>query len=273
MHGAVPALDVHTTRGGTRKRRDGARVSPLPGVIEIPREIRPFPLADVAMEAGPVDEVMPAERSETLSRSLNVTIALLAMVILSPVYLLVALLVKLTSPGPVIYSQVRVGLDRRFRQGMGHERRAVDHGGKPFMMYKFRSMRVDAEKNGQPVWAMKKDPRVTLVGKLLRKTRLDELPQLYNVLRGDMNIVGPRPERPTIFADLRAAIPEYRMRQRVKPGITGWAQINQSYDACVDDVRRKVRYDLEYVQRQGLMEDLRIMTMTVPVMLFGRGGW
>ena len=134
-------------------------------------------------------------------------------------------------------------------------------------------MRVDAEKNGQAVWAMKRDPRVTLVGRVLRKTRLDELPQLYNVLRGDMNIVGPRPERPTIFAVLRAAIPEYPMRQRVKPGITGWAQINQSYDACVDDVRRKVKYDLEYVQRQGLVEDLRIMSMTVPVMLFGRGGW
>ena len=141
------------------------------------------------------------------------------------------------------------------------------------MMYKFRSMRVDAEKNGQAVWAMKRDPRVTLVGRVLRRTRLDELPQLYNVLKGDMNIVGPRPERPTIFADLRATIPEYPMRQRVKPGITGWAQINQSYDACVDDVRRKVKYDLEYVQRQGLVEDLRIMSMTVPVMLFGRGGW
>jgi lipopolysaccharide/colanic/teichoic acid biosynthesis glycosyltransferase len=242
-------------------------------VIEIPREIRPFPLADVATDARPVEDVLPAERSETLCRALNVTVALVAMVVLSPVYLLVALAVWLSSPGPIIYSQVRVGLDRRFRRGMGHERRAVDHGGKPFMMYKFRSMRVDAEKNGQAVWAMKRDPRVTLVGRVLRRTRLDELPQLYNVLRGDMNIVGPRPERPTIFADLRATIPEYPMRQRVKPGITGWAQINQSYDACVDDVRKKVKYDLEYVQRQGFVEDLRIMSMTVPVKRFGRGGW
>ena len=273
MHGAVPALDVHTTRTGVRKRREGGRVSPQPGVIEIPREIRPFPLADVAVETGPVEEVFPAERSERLSRVLNVTIALVAMVILSPVYLLVALAVKLSSPGPIIYSQVRVGLDRRYRRGMGHERRAVDHGGKPFMMFKFRSMLVDAEKNGQAVWAMKRDPRATLVGRVLRRSRLDELPQLYNVLKGDMNIVGPRPERPTIFADLRATIPEYPMRQRVKPGITGWAQINQSYDACVDDVRKKVKYDLEYVQRQGFVEDLRIMSMTVPVMLFGRGGW
>jgi lipopolysaccharide/colanic/teichoic acid biosynthesis glycosyltransferase len=134
-------------------------------------------------------------------------------------------------------------------------------------------MVVDAEKEGQAVWAAPADPRATAVGRVLRKTRLDELPQLYNVLRGDMNIVGPRPERPTIFADLRAHIPAYPMRQRVKPGITGWAQINQAYDACVDDVRRKVEYDLEYVRRQGLVEDLRIMTMTLPVMLFRRGGW
>jgi lipopolysaccharide/colanic/teichoic acid biosynthesis glycosyltransferase len=273
MHGAVPALESHSSRTGTLKRRDGARVSPQPGVIEIPREIRPFPLADVVVESGLVEQVLPAERSERLNRALNVTVAMVAMVILSPLYLLVAIAVRLSSPGPIIYSQVRVGLDRRFGRGMGHERRAVDYGGRPFMMYKVRSMRVDAEKNGQAVWAMKRDPRVTLVGRVLRKTRLDELPQFWNVLRGDMNIVGPRPERPTIFADLRAAIPEYSMRQRVKPGITGWAQINQSYDACVDDVRRKVRYDLEYVQRQGLVEDLRIMSMTVPVMLFGRGGW
>jgi lipopolysaccharide/colanic/teichoic acid biosynthesis glycosyltransferase len=273
MHGAVPALDIHSGRTVGQKRRELGRVSLQPGVIEITREIRPFPLADMAVESGPVAEVFPAERSERLSRALNVTVALVAMVLLSPIYLLVALAVKLTSPGPVIYSQVRVGVDRRYGKRSTHERRTTDHGGKPFMMYKFRSMRADAEKNGHAVWAMKRDPRVTLIGRVLRRTRLDELPQLYNVLRGDMNIVGPRPERPTIFADLRATIPEYPMRQRVKPGITGWAQINQSYDACVDDVRKKVKYDLEYVQRQSVVEDLRIMSMTVPVMLFGRGGW
>ena len=102
--------------------------------------------------------------------------------------------------------------------------------------------------------------------------RLDELPQLFNVIRGDMNIVGPRPERPTIFADLRRSIPEYPMRQRVKPGITGWAQINQAYDACMEDVRSKVQLDLEYMRRQSLAHDLRIMTMTVPVMIFRKGG-
>jgi len=140
-------------------------------------------------------------------------------------------------------------------------------------MYKFRSMTVDAEKDGKAVWAQKQDPRVTPIGRIMRKTRIDELPQLWNVLIGDMNIVGPRPERPTIFAELRKDIPEYHMRQRVKPGITGWAQINQSYDACLDDVRSKVGYDLDYLRRQNIFEDLKIMSLTLPVVLLRRGGW
>jgi lipopolysaccharide/colanic/teichoic acid biosynthesis glycosyltransferase len=140
-------------------------------------------------------------------------------------------------------------------------------------MYKFRTMRVDAEPDGRAVWASRRDPRVTLVGRFLRTSRLDELPQLWNVICGEMNIVGPRPERPSIFAELRKDIPEYPLRQRVKPGITGWAQVNRSYDACLDDVRQKVALDLEYVRRQGVFEDLRIMSMTLPVMLFRRGGW
>lgn len=148
-----------------------------------------------------------------------------------------------------------------------------DHGGLPFRMYKFRTMRMDAERDGRAIWASKSDPRVTTVGRFLRRFRLDELPQLYNVIRGEMNIVGPRPERPMIFAELRQHIPEYQMRQRVRPGITGWAQINQAYDASVDDVRRKVSYDLEYLRRQGVLEDLRIMSMTIPVMVFRRFGW
>jgi len=218
-------------------------------------------------------EVLPRERSEVVSRAVNVTVATAALVVVSPVILAVAVLVKLTSPGPIFYSQTRVGMDRRYRQKRSDDRRTHDHGGKPFEMYKFRSMRVDAEADGRAVWAAKKDPRVTPVGGLLRKTRLDELPQLYNVIRGDMNIVGPRPERPSIFAELRENIPQYPMRQRVKPGITGWAQINQAYDACMDDVRSKVAYDLEYLRRQSMLEDLRIMSMTIPVMLFRRGGW
>jgi len=229
-------------------------------------------LADVQIVSAPVD-VIPRERYETLGRVVNVVLAVVALVVLLPIVALIAVAIKLTSRGPVLYSQTRVGLDRRFRRLEADERRAYDHGGKLFEMYKFRTMHTDAEIDGRAVWAQRQDPRVTLIGRILRRTRLDELPQLYNVLRGDMNIVGPRPERPTIFASLRADIPEYHMRQRVKPGITGWAQINQAYDSCVDDVRRKVHYDLEYMRRQGLVEDLRIMSLTLPVMLFRRGGW
>jgi lipopolysaccharide/colanic/teichoic acid biosynthesis glycosyltransferase len=134
-------------------------------------------------------------------------------------------------------------------------------------------MFVDAETKTGAVWATKGDPRITPIGQFLRKCRIDELPQLINVIRGEMNIVGPRPERPSIFARLREDIAEYPLRQRAKPGITGWAQINQSYDSCLDDVRSKVRYDLEYLERQSIAEDLRIMVKTVPVMLFRKGGW
>jgi lipopolysaccharide/colanic/teichoic acid biosynthesis glycosyltransferase len=241
-------------------------------------------LADAALEFVPAfgdttlslvesDEVYPAERSELAARVLNVAVASLAFVLTLPLMLLVALAVRLTSKGPVLYSQIRVGVDRRFRSQRQDDRRSHDHGGRLFRMYKFRTMRIDAEADGKAVWAQKSDPRTTSVGKFLRKTRLDELPQLYNVIRGDMNVVGPRPERPTIFAQLREDIPQYAQRQRVKPGITGWAQINQAYDSCMDDVKNKVRFDLEYVQRQSLAHDLRIMSMTLPVMVFRKGGW
>ena len=156
------------------------------------------------------------------------------------------------------------------------ERRRVDYAGRPYRMFKFRTMRVDAEADGRPVWAQREDPRVTPVGRVLRKLRLDELPQLVNVLHGEMNLVGPRPERPTIVLRLRDEIAGYALRHRVRPGITGWAQVNQHYDTCLEDVRSKLRYDLEYVERvrrHGVSEDLRILWRTVPVMLGRRGGW
>jgi len=132
-------------------------------------------------------------------------------------------------------------------------------------------MYVDTDSSGKQVWAASDDERITPVGRVLRRFRLDELPQVLNVLRGEMNIVGPRPEQPAIFVYLREQIEGYQRRQRVRPGITGWAQVNQGYDTSVDDVRRKVRYDLEYIHGQSTLEDLRIMLRTVPVMLFRRG--
>ncbi|MFL5607731.1 MAG: sugar transferase [Gemmatimonadaceae bacterium] len=267
------AVDIHSSQTGLKRRKPLGHTTTEPRLLELEHPIQSVPLADVAVVYRVVEDVLPRERSEVLCRALNIAVASVALVCLSPLYLLIALAVKLTSRGPVLYYHARVGVDRRFRKTTSHDRRGYDHGGKLFMMYKFRTMYENAESNGQAVWATRQDPRVTPVGRLLRRTRLDELPQFFNVLRGDMNIVGPRPERPTIFADLRTNIPEYPMRQRVKPGITGWAQVNQAYDVCVDDVRRKVQYDLEYVRRQGLYEDVRIMSMTLPVMLFGKGGW
>jgi lipopolysaccharide/colanic/teichoic acid biosynthesis glycosyltransferase len=213
-------------------------------------------------------------RGQFLTRGLNILLALTALVLLLPALLLIALLVWLTSPGPVLYTQVRVGLDRRmpFDASQNH-RRERDVGGRPFTIYKFRTMRVDAEHGSGAVWAQQRDPRVTPIGRLLRQYRLDELPQLLNVLKGEMNIVGPRPERPTIFAELREHIAEYPLRQRAKPGITGLAQINHHYDRSLEDVRTKVHYDLEYIRRQSLTEDVRIMLKTVPVILRRRGGW
>jgi len=225
-----------------------------------------------ALETGPA-----ARRADPwgwANRAVNVCLALLALVSLLPVLLLIAVLIKLTSRGPVLYTQLRVGLDRRqpARTNL-NRRRYADQGGRLFTIYKFRTMRVDAERHSGAVWAAQADPRVTPLGRILRQYRLDELPQLVNVLRGDMNIVGPRPERPTIFAELRSHIAEYPLRQRAKPGITGLAQINHHYDRSIEDVRTKVHYDLEYIRRQSLREDLRIMLKTVPVILLRRGGW
>jgi lipopolysaccharide/colanic/teichoic acid biosynthesis glycosyltransferase len=208
------------------------------------------------------------------TRWVNLFLALLALLVLLPVLLLIALAIKLTSRGPVLYTQERVGLDRRLPGAeAGNYRRARDIGGRPFTIYKFRTMWVDAERATGAVWATQNDPRITPVGRFLRQYRLDEIPQLLNVMRGEMNIVGPRPERPTIFAELRGHIAEYPLRQRAKPGITGLAQIHHHYDRSVEDVRTKVRYDLEYIRRQSVWEDLRIMLRTIPVVLFRRGGW
>jgi lipopolysaccharide/colanic/teichoic acid biosynthesis glycosyltransferase len=220
---------------------------------------------------SPEDEHLPHGQG---TRLLNLVIALVALITLLPLLLFIALLVWLTSRGPVLYTQTRVGLDRRGPlDAMKNHRREQNLGGQPFTIYKFRTMRVDAELGSGAVWAQQQDPRVTAVGGLLRQYRLDELPQLLNVLRGEMNIVGPRPERPTIFAELREHIAEYPLRQRARPGITGLAQINHHYDRSLDDVRTKVHYDLEYIRSQSVAEDLRIMLKTVPVVLLRRGGW
>ena len=221
-------------------------------------------------ETSEPEEVSPRMTSDQARRALNVVVAAIALVLSAPLMLLVGLLVKLTSPGPMLYMQTRVGVDRR-RDGSQHWRRKIDYGGRLFTIYKFRTMYVAPEGQAAQVWASAGDPRITPVGRILRKLRLDELPQLVNVLKGDMNVVGPRPEQPKIFLSLREQIERYPERQQVLPGITGWAQVNLNYDQDLDDVRRKLKYDLEYAARQSALEDIRILARTVPVILFRRG--
>jgi lipopolysaccharide/colanic/teichoic acid biosynthesis glycosyltransferase len=213
-------------------------------------------------------------RDERLIRALNVAVATIGLIVSLPLWLLIAVAIRLTSRGPVFYSQTRVGLDARSMRPHRHDsRRREDIGGRPFTIWKFRTMTVDAEKQGQAVWAKANDQRVTAVGGFLRSCRLDELPQLLNVIKGDMNLVGPRPERPQLFSELREQIPNYHHRQRVRPGITGHAQVHLQYDTSVEDVKRKVEHDLEYIATRSVWQDLVIMLKTVPVMLFRKGGW
>jgi lipopolysaccharide/colanic/teichoic acid biosynthesis glycosyltransferase len=253
----------------TRRFRRGAELGELGRSFERPRSVEAL-----RSERVPTEEVIPRTRSEALSRAVNFTLAFLGLLVASPICVAVAILIRLTSRGPILYAQTRVGLDRRWKAALAlHERRIEDLGGQVFTIYKFRTMRVDAERHSGAVWAQEHDPRVTPLGRYLRIFRLDELPQLWNVLRGDMNIVGPRPERPSIVARLREDIPEYQFRQRVKPGITGLAQVNQTYDACLEDVRSKVTWDLTYMKQQSLLLDLRIMLVTVPAVLLKTRGW
>lgn len=205
---------------------------------------------------------------EGVRRFLNVAVATIGLMLTAPLMALIALAVKLTSPGPVFYRQTRVGL---LSPDGGNAGGNDEPWGQLFTMYKFRTMRAAAPAAKQEVWCGAADPRITTVGHFLRRSRLDELPQLVNVLLGDMNVVGPRPEQPKIFATLREQVPGYALRQRVRPGITGLAQVTLAYDTCVDDVRKKVAADLKYIANQSLVTDLGIMLRTVPVMVMQIG--
>ena len=252
------------TDGLTARRRE----------LGLPRSV-----ALIGASAAPLADVLPIaprRRLEIAARVVNCAIATVLLVLAAPLLAIAAVAIKWTSPGPIFYVQTRVGLDRRRQRNdrdTVYDRRGHNLGGRVFKIYKLRTMRADAEQRSGVVWAQRQDPRATSVGRVLRKCRIDEIPQLLNVLRGEMNIVGPRPERPSLVAKLSRRIPEYRLRQLAKPGITGWAQVNQTYDSCLDDVRNKVSYDLEYIKRQGVVEDLRIMLRTVPIVLFHRNGW
>ncbi len=192
--------------------------------------------------------------NSAVKRLLDLVVSAVFALFLGPLMLVVALMVKIDSPGPVFYAQERVG-----RQG------------RVFTLYKFRSMRQDAEKNGISQWAATDDPRITRIGSFLRKTRIDEIPQVLNVLRGDMSFIGPRPERPFFVESLSKEIRYYNERARVRPGITGWAQINYPYGASVEDAKEKLSYDFYYIKNYSLMLDLLVLMATVQVIFFPKG--
>ena len=185
-----------------------------------------------------------------LKRFLDVIASIVLLIIATPVMAVTALLIKLESKGPILFSQARVG-----------------EGGKEFNIYKFRSMREDAEKKTGPVWAISNDDRITRVGKIIRKTRIDELPQLINIVKGNMSFVGPRPERPFFVDQLKEIIPYYELRSTLKPGITGWAQVRYPYGASPEDALEKLQFDMYYIKNMNILFDLMIIFSTVKVIL------
>lgn len=226
--------------------------------------------------------------TRAMKRAVDIVGASVILVLCIPVIVVTAILVKLTSPGPLIYAQTRVGLNlrsgksndrrqrrnkhsvRNDRRGTGIDRRHQNSFGRLFTIYKFRTMRQDAEKSGAQ-FATAGDPRVTPVGRFLRRTRIDELPQLWNILRGDMSLIGPRPERPEFMEKLSRRIPNYLDRLGLKPGLTGMAQVVNGYDNELEGFRRKVGYDLLYLQNCCLMNDLKILLRTIRVVITGEG--
>jgi len=237
-------------------------------------------------EAVQPDHAHARQRVQTglgWKRQVDIVLSCTALILVSPLLLVAAALVKLTSRGPVLFTQERIGLERRAvdrRRGIGdvaldrrdrdRNRRVVINPGRPFTIYKFRTMVADAER-GAPVWARREDPRITPLGRVLRKTRIDELPQFLNVLAGDMSIVGPRPERAYFIGRIEKELPEFQLRLRTKPGITGLAQVELGYTNTDEGLHRKLDFDLEYIRRLSLWTDLKILFKTIHVVLTGKG--
>jgi sugar transferase (PEP-CTERM system associated) len=246
--GALPTTDLLDLRFSGIGIQDAAQLFEATFGRVSTQELRPSQLIFS-------EELGPRPRSVMLQRWYSLLISLIGVVVAAPIMLLVALAVKLSSAGPILYRQRRVG-----------------QYGVPFEVYKFRSMVADAEASTGAVWATKGDPRVTGVGRFIRKTRLDELPQLFNVLKGEMAICGPRPERPEFVRTLSEQIPFYRQRHFVKPGITGWAQVNHKYGDTLEDTITKLEYDLYYIKNLSPALDAVIMFHTAKVMLFSDHG-
>ncbi|HQF41830.1 MAG TPA: sugar transferase [Ignavibacteriaceae bacterium] len=237
----------------TKTEGRGVNLKIVPDLYEIlsgqarTSQIYGMPLIDI------MPELMP-EWEKKLKRLMDIFISFLILVLSSPITLLTAVAIKIDSKGPVFFKQERLG-----------------QNGKPFNVIKFRSMIQDAEKYTGPVWSKKDDPRVTRMGKFVRKVRIDEIPQMFNVLKGEMSLVGPRPERAYFVEKLSQEIPYYRRRLKVRPGVTGWAQIKHKYDESIEDVKIKLKYDLFYIENMSLRMDFKILLRTVYVVLFAKG--
>lgn len=278
-----PPLPLRFRPGARRlvkRLRGGARI--LFGDYVVGNLLVLVALLQAVINTAATTQIRRQSLANGLRFAFNWVSALGMLLVATPLFLIVALAIKLDSSGPVFFMQERVGLNRRQKNRSRNnltmyssckrdERRRENVYGKTFMVYKFRTMVVDAEKRCGPIWATKNDPRVTKVGRLLRKTRLDELPQLINVLKGEMVLVGPRPERPHFVRKLAQQIDGYTGRLDVKPGITGLAQVENGYDSSVDSVRAKVDYDLTYIKTSSIKRDLLILMKTVGVVLGCRG--
>lgn len=216
----------------------------------------PEPNTLILMAGGLIGVLVRLTRKgfRKIKRYSDLLLATFGLLITSPLLFLAGILIKLTSKGPVVYTQNRVGKN-----------------GKIFKIYKLRSMGIDAEKGTGAVWAKKNDPRVTRIGSLLRKSRVDEIPQLFNVIKGDMSIIGPRPERPEMVRDFKQLIHDYEKRLEVDPGITGLAQVWFKYDETIDDVKKKIKYDLLYIRKMCVLADLDILARSFVVVLTGKG--
>ena len=216
-------------------------------------------------------------------RTIDIVGSIVGLILSLPFFIVLPILIKLSSPGRVFYSQGRIGHNRRRENRRtdncsmlgrtNRDRRRSDVRGRPFNVLKFRTMVADAEKKCGPVWATENDPRITRIGSIMRKTRLDEIPQFINVLNGQMSLVGPRPERAVFIEELSAQVENYQKRLDVKPGITGLAQVKNGYDSSVTSVVRKVHYDLQYIQNWSLWQDIKIMLRTVVVVITGKGAF
>ena len=287
----VVSIDqCHLTENDGEMTTSNEDRDPLQDVIDL-AGLQRFPdvwwITKIQLDTARKDVRCLTEKTRLGKRILDLSVSIVLLILLAPVMIVVGILVKLTSPGPMIFKQIRVGLnlrrpgqDRRQdrntfsgdvdRRDPAADRRTEFAYGRHFTLYKFRTMRNDAEKDGAK-FAVKGDARVTGIGKILRKTRLDELPQLVNVIRGEMSLVGPRPERPEFMAELSDQIPYYLDRLGLKPGLTGVAQIINGYDNEIESFRRKAAFDLHYLQNCSVWNDFKILLRTIKVVLSGSG--